>query len=214
MTAMKPALILVLALFIVACTGTGELPERIAMGLPDYDEDGVPDRDDRCRGTPAATPVDRRGCPRDEDGDGVLDHLDRCPATPAGADLDEFGCVIETVAEAETGLALPVERVNFALDSAEVDEQARTALADVAALLAQYPERRLALVGHADETGPETYNQTLSERRAEAVATYLAARGIAPARLETSGRGEREPLIPDATDDGHAANRRVELSLL
>lgn len=60
--------------------------------LADGDRDGVPDRRDRCRGTPLGALVDSRGCPTDHDGDGVLDGIDRCPATPPGTPVNEFGC--------------------------------------------------------------------------------------------------------------------------
>ncbi len=62
----------------------------------DSDGDGVPDRLDRCPGTPRGTPVDADGCPLDSDGDGVPDHLDRCPDTPRGVLVDQRGCPLDS----------------------------------------------------------------------------------------------------------------------
>lgn len=63
--------------------------------LADDDRDGLPNRRDRCPGTPLGALVDRRGCPTDHDGDGVYDGIDRCPSTPAGTAVDAVGCPLE-----------------------------------------------------------------------------------------------------------------------
>lgn len=68
------------------------------------------------------------------------------------------------------------------------------------------------IFGHADSTGPTTYNQKLSERRAEAVVNYLADRGIKKERLTTKGFGENQPTAPNDTREGRQKNRRVELN--
>ena len=62
----------------------------------DTDGDGVPDKKDKCPGTPKGATVDATGCPHDSDGDGVLDGLDKCPGTPKGAKIDASGCPIDT----------------------------------------------------------------------------------------------------------------------
>ncbi len=61
----------------------------------DSDQDGVPDRRDRCAVTPRGALVDQRGCPTDTDGDGVFDGLDRCPGTPRGTPVDAVGCPVK-----------------------------------------------------------------------------------------------------------------------
>lgn len=66
--------------------------------------------------------------------------------------------------------------------------------------------------GHTDSTGSDTYNQSLSERRAKTVARYLEGKGIAVGRLTTSGAGESKPIADNATKEGRAKNRRVVLS--
>ena len=68
--------------------------------------------------------------------------------------------------------------------------------------------------GHTDATGADNYNQTLSERRANAVMDYLADKGVDASRLSAKGLGESSPIAPNDTRDGRALNRRVELRLV
>jgi outer membrane protein OmpA-like peptidoglycan-associated protein len=69
------------------------------------------------------------------------------------------------------------------------------------------------IVGHTDATGPDTYNMTLSERRAGAAASYLASQGVARGRLRSAGRGESEPVAPNDTEADRQKNRRVEVAI-
>jgi outer membrane protein OmpA-like peptidoglycan-associated protein len=69
------------------------------------------------------------------------------------------------------------------------------------------------IVGHTDSTGGDAINEPLSLRRAQTVSDYLQSRGVPAARLETAGRGSREPLADNATESGRAMNRRVEIFL-
>ncbi|KKW67932.1 membrane protein [Lampropedia cohaerens] len=69
-------------------------------------------------------------------------------------------------------------------------------------------------VGHTDSTGPEAYNQGLSERRAAAVKEYLVSKGIDANRIYTEGKGELEPIASNATREGRAQNRRVEIEVV
>lgn len=105
----------------------------------------------------------------------------------------------------------------FAFESSELSAGARAALDDLAAAmtaaLAGDPGLRLAIAGHTDSTGPEGYNLRLSEARANAVRDYLVSRGVSPGALSTTGYGESTPVATNATTDGRAANRRVELTL-
>jgi len=72
---------------------------------------------------------------------------------------------------------------------------------------------QLVIVGHTDSTGNDAANQTLSLHRAESVRDYLAGKGIAAARVQVSGEGERQPVADNSTADGRARNRRVEIFL-
>jgi OOP family OmpA-OmpF porin len=67
------------------------------------------------------------------------------------------------------------------------------------------------VAGHTDSVGTDSYNQGLSERRAQAVVNYLVAKGINASRFKARGYGESEPVADNATDEGRAENRRVEL---
>lgn len=101
--------------------------------------------------------------------------------------------------------------VRFGFDSADVLPESRPYLDSVGGMLG-LPEaagKRVAIVGHTDASGPERYNQALSERRAAAVRRYLEAKfGIEPERLRVVGRGEAAPIA--GTDPAEPRNRRVE----
>ncbi|MFP4126169.1 MAG: OmpA family protein [Alphaproteobacteria bacterium] len=103
--------------------------------------------------------------------------------------------------------------VQFEVDSAAIQPGFRDTLAKVADVLNRHPDTEVTVIGHTDSTGTENYNQTLSERRAEAVGDELVAMGVGGARLTTLGRGESEPRASNDTSAGRAANRRVELVL-
>ena len=104
--------------------------------------------------------------------------------------------------------------VLFAVDSATVNNALRNDLLTVADSLKSYPQSRVQVVGHTDNTGSATYNQGLSERRANAVADVLMNGGVAFGRIETIGRGEDQPVASNLTAEGKAQNRRVEIVIL
>lgn len=103
------------------------------------------------------------------------------------------------------------EGILFATDSAAVSGAAQSDLYAVARNLNQYPDSRVEVVGHTDDTGSAAYNQDLSERRARSVAGILTAGGVSPARVVAVGRGESQPVASNATAQGKAQNRRVEI---
>lgn len=118
--------------------------------------------------------------------------------------------------EAGIVLTLP-EGVLFDFDRADLRSDAREALGQIRDVLAEYPGVPVEVVGHTDSRGEDAYNQTLSERRAEAVRAHLAANGVETGRLSARGEGESEPVAPnerpDGADDpeGRQRNRRVEV---
>jgi len=130
----------------------------------------------------------------------------RAVLTELGAEQTTRGVVI----------TLP-ERVLFDFDQAELRPDAGPVLDKIAKVLRYYAKAPVKIGGHTDSRGAPEYNQRLSERRAEAVAAALAARGIDPRRLDASGFGETRPVAPnqrvDGTDDpaGRQRNRRVEV---
>jgi outer membrane protein OmpA-like peptidoglycan-associated protein len=114
----------------------------------------------------------------------------------------------------ETALVVRVELpadVLFDFDKADIRPDAATALAQLATIIAAYPNGRVELLGHTDAKGDDAYNQRLSQRRAQSVASWLGTKhGVDPARLATSGLGEAKPVADNATDEGRQKNRRVE----
>lgn len=103
--------------------------------------------------------------------------------------------------------------ITFAYDDASIQPQFRPTLDDVAKVLAEYPKTYIDVYGHTDSDGSDAYNQTLSERRATSVADYLTSRGVQSARIATRGYGETQPIASNATAEGKAQNRRVEIKL-
>jgi len=101
----------------------------------------------------------------------------------------------------------------FGFDSAELKPEARTNLRNLAMSLDQYEGTDILIVGHTDDVGGADYNQRLSERRAQSAASYLSLQGVASGRLRTMGLGEGEPVASNATDEGRAQNRRVEVAI-
>ncbi len=103
--------------------------------------------------------------------------------------------------------------VTFGFDSAELTADARSALNEVANVLTQYTDTRVNIAGHTDSTGDASYNQRLSERRAQAVGNSLSQNGVSSMRLNTMGYGANQPVASNATEQGRAQNRRVEITL-
>ncbi|WP_309324700.1 OmpA family protein [Actinomyces acetigenes] len=105
--------------------------------------------------------------------------------------------------------------VTFASDSADLTSAADAQLKTVAGQLGQYPDGgTLTIVGHTDDVQDDAYNQTLSEKRANAVKTRLEQlTKLDKWQTSVSGKGESEPKIKDTSDEARAANRRVEITL-
>jgi outer membrane protein OmpA-like peptidoglycan-associated protein len=103
----------------------------------------------------------------------------------------------------------------FAFDSTTIGGDSQRDLDAVLARLTGTDRvSRVRVVGHTCDIGPESYNQTLSQRRADAVKDFLVAQGLDAAEIETSGRGETEPKYPNDGDANRAKNRRVDLTFL
>jgi outer membrane protein OmpA-like peptidoglycan-associated protein len=103
--------------------------------------------------------------------------------------------------------------ITFKTNSAEVDPSFYKVLNSVNLVLKKYNKTVIEVAGHTDNTGSAEYNQQLSERRANAVASYLEAQGLANNRVVTVGAGETRPVADNSTPEGRQANRRVELTL-
>jgi len=137
----------------------------------------------------------------DSDSDGVNDCLDRCLETAKTSTVDAEGCPVKLILRGE----------HFEYDSAELTLNAKEILGGVAQSLINYPQKNtIEVQGHASSEGSDDYNMRLSDRRAKSVVTYLKMRGVNN-RLTARGYGETHPIADNATEEGKAENRRVEL---
>jgi outer membrane protein OmpA-like peptidoglycan-associated protein len=107
----------------------------------------------------------------------------------------------------------PIGTVNFAFASSRIRAKASSLLQDVMPRLQETPDAKIEIIGHADSIGPEEFNQRLSEWRANSVKRWLVKQGVPATRIETSGKGETEPVAPNSTREGRAMNRRVEIRI-
>lgn len=117
--------------------------------------------------------------------------------------------------ETDRGLLFTLESVYFDVDRASLRPEARFQLDQIATDIAQYSmTRRIMVEGHTDSTGATSYNQTLSERRADTVRRALTERGIDISRIRARGMGEMQPVASNSNRSGRQQNRRVEITLL
>ncbi len=188
-----------------------------ATGCPaDADGDGVCEGVDACPNTDKGCRVDAKGCPIDSDGDDVCDGLDQCPGTPSGVKVDAKGCPPLAPAPVPTFIPeekkeLVLEKVFFETNSAKLKPESAATLDKVAASLKEFPDIKIQVAGHTDNTGSHALNVKLSDARASSVMNYLISKGVNPAMLSEQGYGETEPVADNKTVEGRAQNRRVGL---
>lgn len=103
--------------------------------------------------------------------------------------------------------------VTFETESAALNARFFDTLNAVAAVIDEYDKTLVEITGHTDSTGTDEYNQALSERRAAAVGSYLESQGVSTDRMVIIGYGEARPIATNATAEGRAENRRVEITL-
>jgi outer membrane protein OmpA-like peptidoglycan-associated protein len=103
--------------------------------------------------------------------------------------------------------------VYFDFDRSDITSNSKLALDKLVKIFREYPETNILVEGHTDDKGDESYNQSLSRRRAEAVGNYLRGEGISPSRLTINWYGESQPKAANDTDAGRAENRRVEFAI-
>jgi outer membrane protein OmpA-like peptidoglycan-associated protein len=127
--------------------------------------------------------------------------------------LQGTGIEVQRTAENTLSLNMP-SSITFAFDSANLTPQAQTALDSVAKVLNQYPESTITITGYTDDTGSDSYNLKLSERRAASVSNYLSAHNVNYTRLTQRGMGESMPKFPNTNEENRAQNRRVELAIV
>jgi outer membrane protein OmpA-like peptidoglycan-associated protein len=148
--------------------------------------------------------------------------LAACKSPPPPDVEDQLAKELETQGllsrKDERGLVLFLPDVLFEFDRADLTPSARTKIQAVAEIVVRLaPERTLSVEGHSDSVGTEDYNLDLSLRRAKSVSEELVTGGVAPEKIRTVGLGERFPVAPNRTAEGHdnpqgrAQNRRVEV---
>lgn len=103
--------------------------------------------------------------------------------------------------------------ITFATNSASISPNFNPVLQDVATVVNQYEKTVLLIEGHTDDTGAESYNQTLSERSAQSVKNLLTTFNVNPTRVTTVGLGEYQPKVPNTSAENRQINRRVELKI-
>lgn len=187
--------------------GKSSKPVAPAKKAPmDSDNDGVIDSQDNCPNSAAGAKVDATGCAivMDDDKDGVPNAADNCPDTKAGAKVDNEGCYLVVSEDVTVSL-----NVKFANNSEEIVSGAEQ-IAQVAKFMKEYPLANTVIEGHTDSVGSASYNQNLSQRRAQAVVAELTATyGVDASRLSAVGYGEVQPIASNDTAEGRAENRRV-----
>ncbi|MEM8590903.1 MAG: OmpA family protein [Pseudomonadota bacterium] len=99
----------------------------------------------------------------------------------------------------------------FALNSADLRPDLQSDIRSLAANLQNFPKSTVTVIGHTDNTGTAAFNQNLSQRRAESVASILLQQGVSASRIRAFGRGENEPIATNLTPDGRQLNRRVDI---
>jgi outer membrane protein OmpA-like peptidoglycan-associated protein len=179
---------------------------------PDNDDDKVLDVDDKCPMEPG--PAANHGCPdKDTDGDGVVDREDNCPDEPGPA--KNHGCKEKQLAViTEKGIDI-LDVVYFDTSKDVIQKRSYKLLDNVAQVINAHPQAgKFRVEGHTDDRGENLANLDLSQRRAQAVVTYLVGKGVPAERLQAVGFGETKPIADNKTKAGRAKNRRVEFKII
>ena len=176
-----------------------ETPKKVVL---DSDKDGVNDENDKCANTPANVKVDANGCALDSDKDGVADYLDKCPNTSKDFKVDKTGCPLSFNF-----------KITFAKNSNVITSEFMPKVEELAKFLKENPKYKVEIQGYTDNTGSETYNKKLSEKRAKAVYEALINLGVSKDRVSYKGYGSENPIASNDTTEGRLANRRVVAKL-
>lgn len=196
--------------------GIDGFPGKDGCPMLDIDGDGILNINDQCPTVPVEFIGyrDETGCPiEDIDGDDIPNVLDECPFE-AGP-LDNAGCPSNEpkLAEIDGDQIRLNQRVHFATAKSDILPQSYPLLNEVAKVLQQYPNITIRIEGHTDSRGKAAYNKTLSQQRAESVRQFLVGRGIDAMRMDSVGFGLERPIDDNATEEGRANNRRVEIHI-
>lgn len=137
-------------------------------------------------------------------------YRDTCTVTTAGNIADVLVIPMEPIVVKRFVL----QNLFFATDKTYILPSSEAALQELYDLLQTHPEISIRIIGHTDDVGKDDYNLRLSEGRAESVKREMVNRGIEAGRMETLGRGEKDPIVPNDTDENRQMNRRVEIEIV
>lgn len=151
---------------------------------------------------------------RDSDGDGVADDADKCPNSPWGSEIDQNGCPKDTNLAMGTGPLKRSTPVFFEFDKYNLQARYHSHLDNIVSTLKAIPSMNIQIQGHTDNIGTPEYNMSLSEKRAREVKRYIINKSIDESRITTIGYGATKNNATNATPDGRAQNRRVEIVVL
>jgi len=185
----------------------------------DNDKDGIIDKADKCPNEPEDKDgfEDEDGCPDpDNDKDGFLDAQDLCPNEPETVNgyADTDGCPDEDQVRVVGDKIVLDDRVHFYVNSFVIRKISYPLLTRLSKLISDHPEYvHVSVEGHADERGPDNFNQKLSEDRARAVKDFLIKQGIPTDRLSSIGYGSTRPLVDKKSEYALLLNRRVEFTV-
>lgn len=135
---------------------------------------------------------------QDDDMDGIVNSKDMCPNTAMGVLVNNEGCALNVNLN-----------INFDSNSSKINDSYNNKLEQFANLLKKYPNVNAKIEAHTDATASESYNQKLSQKRADETIEALKNLGVNSTRLEAIGYGELKPIDTNKTKEGRANNRRV-----
>lgn len=196
--------------------GIDGFPGKDGCPMLDIDGDGILNINDQCPTVPVEFIGyrDETGCPvEDIDGDSIANVLDECPFE-AGP-IENGGCPSNEpkLAEIQGDQIRLNQQVYFATNKSDILPQSYPLLNEVAKVLQQHDNITIRIEGHTDSRGKAAYNKKLSQGRAESVRQFLIGRGIESIRMESIGYGLERPIDDNATEEGRANNRRVEIHI-
>lgn len=122
------------------------------------------------------------------------------------------GAVVSQTADNQLQLSIPND-ISFATGRYDIQPRLIPILDQFAQGLNQQPSMTVRIVGHTDNTGSDAFNNTLSVQRAQSARDHLVSRGVQASRIMIEGRGAREPIADNRTEEGRARNRRIDIYL-